>query len=215
MVAWWNDLSFLQQVFGIVAIPSTLILIIQVILFIVGFADHDGNVDVAHHDFQVHDLHPSDPHDLDQTLNHGETEAIKLFTLRSVIAFFSVGGWTGLVLGGMKMPVPAIIILALLAGFGALYFVAWSVKMAFRMQASGNIQLENAVGTVGDVYLTIPASGKGQGKVNVIVQERLCELEATTPVSRDIKTGESIVIIGVSHDGVVVMPHEEEIKEEM
>ena len=37
MIAWWNDLSIVQQVFYLIAIPSTVILLIQTILLLFGF----------------------------------------------------------------------------------------------------------------------------------------------------------------------------------
>lgn len=207
MLAWWNELSNLQQIFGVVAIPATLILIIQLVLMLIGFADQDGDMDASDHDFHVHDLNSGDHDDHGCHVEHGDSHAIKLFTLRSIIAFLAVGGWTGLVLDGLKLPVPATIAIALLAGGCALYGIAWLVNLAFRMQASGNVNYENAVGLIGEVYLRIPALNKGIGKVNIILQERLCEIEASTPFERDIMTGESVVVICASSDGVVVMPH--------
>jgi len=214
LLAWWNELSNLQQIFGVVAIPATLILIIQVILLLIGLADDGGDMDATDNDFHVHDLDSADHDDQGCHVEHGDSHAMKLFTLRSIVAFFAIGGWTGLVLDGLKLPAPATIAIALLAGGCALYAIAWLVNLAFRMQASGNVNYENAVGLIGEVYMRIPASGKGIGKVNVILQERLCEIEASTPCDRDIMTGESVVVISASRDGVEVMPHIRENIEE-
>ena len=59
MFAWWNDLSMVQQVFYIIAIPSTLILLIQTVLLFFGLG-HDSETDVDHdvdtdvdHDFDM------------------------------------------------------------------------------------------------------------------------------------------------------------------
>jgi membrane protein implicated in regulation of membrane protease activity len=128
---------------------------------------------------------------------------LRLFTLRGLIAFFSVGGWTGIFAIDQGAPPPLSIFLAFAAGFAAMYFVAWSVRLILRMQHSGNIRHENAVGKDGEVYLTIPDNGIG--KVNVIVQDRLCEMNATTRAGRDIKTGEKIVVIGVVSGGLLLV----------
>ncbi|MDD4297211.1 MAG: hypothetical protein PHC69_09665 [Ruminiclostridium sp.] len=131
------------------------------------------------------------------------TGTLRLFTLRGLIAFFSVGGWTGIFAIDQGAPPPLSIFLAFAAGFAAMYFVAWSVRLILRMQHSGNIRHENAVGKDGEVYLTIPDNGIG--KVNVIVQDRLCEMNATARAGRDIKTGEKIVVIGVVSGGLLLV----------
>ena len=67
MFAWWSQLGLLEQVLYIIAIPSTLILIIQTVLLLFGLG-HDGDADLDHdldHDFDAnldHDA-PLDVHD--------------------------------------------------------------------------------------------------------------------------------------------------------
>ena len=211
-MTWWNDLTALQQIFAGIAIPATLVMLIQIIMLIVGFSDSGGSdADISSHtDFHVHDLHPADPHDYNGGMDHSDVAAIKLFTIRSIVAFFSVGGWTGVVMISLKLPLPAVIVFSLMAGWAALYFVTWSVRMAFRMQSSGNVLIGNAVGKTGEVYINIPAASKGYGKVNVVVQERFSEFDAQTECGRDIKTGETVVVTGVSKDDVLlVMPQDQ------
>ena len=134
----------------------------------------------------------------------------KPITLRSIVAFFAVGGWTGVVLGGMNLSLPAVVILSIMAGWAALYFVTWSIRIALRLQHIGNIQVSNAIGKVGEVYITVPAENKGRGKVNVVVQERFFEFEATTSAERDLKTGESVFVTGITEDNaLIVIPNDE------
>ena len=228
---WWNELSTLQQIFATIAIPATLVLLIQIVLLIAGFSDgHSGdgdasNSDLNGHDFHGQDLHghdlhaqdlhghdlqSDDSHDHQSGNDHNDYDAIKLFTIRSIVAFLSVGGWTGVVMGGLDLPAPAAIVISFVAGWAALYFVTWSIRMAVRMQSSGNVIMSNAVGKTGEVYITIPAGNKGYGKVNVIVQERLSEFDASTNASRDLKTGETVLVTDILHEDVlVVMPQDE------
>ena len=45
MFEWWNALSTIQQVFYILAIPSTIILVLQTILLLFGIGgDHDADI---------------------------------------------------------------------------------------------------------------------------------------------------------------------------
>ncbi len=227
---WWNELSGLQQLFASFAIPATLVMIIQLILLLFGIGHGDGadgtegHADLHLHDdgangifeghshdgFEGHshdgfDGHSHDGADHHTGEAHDSVDAIRLFTLRSIIAFFAVGGWMGVAAIGWKLPTVLVFILALLAGWIALYFVAWSIRAALRMQQNGNVVLDNAVGKTGEVYIPIPTSKRGFGKVNVIVQDRLCEFDAVTEAQRELKTGESITVTGVISENVLLV----------
>ncbi|NLW02228.1 MAG: hypothetical protein GX027_03060 [Clostridiaceae bacterium] len=221
MVNWWNGLNLLQQVFTCFAIPATLVLIIQIILFIIGLSGGDGDTDVSHGEIDGDGLDLGDSADgdtagiseaadVDDSAIIYDSAEVKLLTLRSIVAFFAVGGWTGVVLGGMNLSLPAVVILSIMAGWAALYFVTWSIRIALRLQHIGNIQVSNAIGKVGEVYITVPAENKGRGKVNVVVQERFFEFEATTSAERDLKTGESVFVTGITEDNaLIVIPNDE------
>ena len=210
MVNWWNELSSLQQMFTYFAIPATLILIVQIILFIIGLSGGEGDADVSHSDIDSDGLGADDSEPGGDITESSDLAEVRLLTFRSIVAFFAVGGWTGVVLGGLDLSLPAVVLISLLAGWAALYFVTWSIRMALRLQHSGNIQIANAIGKVGEVYITIPAANKGYGKVNVIVQERFCEFEAATSADRDLKTGESVFVTGITEDNVLtVIPNDE------
>lgn len=168
-----------------------------------GIADHDalGGHDIADtHDF-IGDHDAADSHEHGDH-GHGagdKADTLRLFTLRGIVAFLSIGGWAGVVAIDLRLPDILAIILALATGWLALWSVAWVIRAFVRMQSSGNIKKENAVGLEGDVYLTIPVNGRG--KVNVIVQERLCEMDAVSKADRPIKTGEKIKVIGITKEG--------------
>ena len=74
-----------------------------------------------------------------------------------------------------------------------------------RLQSSGNLDIRNAIGKVGQVYLTIPADGKSAGKVNLTVQEQFKEFSAMTTANEPIKTGEYVRVVSVSDTGVLMV----------
>lgn len=225
---WWNELTGLQQFFASVAIPATLVMVVQLVLLIFGLAHGDGadGADV-HADLHIHDgghdICEGHSHDVSGHM-HGSTDhhsadvhedmnGLKLLTLRGAIAFLSIGGWMGIAAVSWGMPVPAVFILAFGAGFLALYFVAWTLRAALRLQQSGNVVPENAIGREGAVYLPIPAAKAGKGKVSVIVQERLCEFDAVTDAQRILKTGESIIVTGVKTEGELIVEPKDNTRE--
>lgn len=212
MFAWWEGLTLLQQIFYLIAIPATLVLIIQTIMLLFGLG-HSGDTDMDH-DFD-HDLdhdaaggpcdsdHAFDPdHDHDTGADH--EAGLRLITVRGIVAFLAVSGWVGIALLELKLSSLIAVPLAILAGFSAMFLVAAVMLWVSRMQQSGNLDLHNAIGLTGDVYVPIPKGGKG--KVTLVVQERFLELDASCD-SQDLHTGDRIRVIGVTpYDTLLVVP---------
>ena len=67
-----------------------------------------------------------------------------------------------------------------------------------RLQYNGTLDVRNAVGLSGTVYLTIPPARSETGKVTLLLQERLTQIDAVTDCETPIKTGAEVVVVGVS-----------------
>ncbi|HBR03308.1 MAG TPA: hypothetical protein DD738_11930, partial [Ruminiclostridium sp.] len=123
---WWNELTQLQRFFAMAAIPATAIMLIQFLLLILGFSHDDGDLDFDG-DTELQDAFDSDLDDLSDGSDgglHESADALRLFSLRSIIAFLSVGGWMGVAAAGWNLSMPIVFLLAITAGWLALYFVA-------------------------------------------------------------------------------------------
>ena len=80
---WWEGLTLLQQCFAVVAIPATVILLLQTVLLLFGMGGHDadhGEVDTDH-DFD-HDMDHELDHDTKQDFDH---DAASWRCLRSAV----------------------------------------------------------------------------------------------------------------------------------
>ncbi len=217
MLEWWYSLTFVQQVFACIAIAATVVLVIQTILLLFGMgfdADTDG-VEMDSSDGVDFDI-DGDP-DLPEAHLEGETafhdmdahEGLRLFTVRGIVAFFAVGGWTGLLLSKYMNNLLAVL-LAFVAGNIALVGIALLMKVFYQLQDKGNLEPANAVGKVAKVYLTIPPAGSGQGKITVMLQERLVELDAAGTTKKPIPTGAIVRICDlIDEDTVLVEPVEQ------
>lgn len=211
MIQWWQSLTTAQEIFAYVAIPATLILILQTLLLLLGLGDHDGDTDLSGHDHDVFAGHDS-PADMDHAdlphdgifghdhpddVFHGDS-GLRLFTFRGIIAFFAVMGWTGLSLLGKGVYTSLSVTLALLAGLAAMVLVALAMRWFYRAQNSGNIDIRNAIGASGTVYITIPPARQEQGKVNLVLQGQYTELSAVTDNETPLTTGTEVTVVGIS-----------------
>jgi len=164
-------------------------LLLQLVFSLAG-ADHGAS----------HELH--DGHDT----HHGE--GLHLFSVRALsagLAFFGFGGLVGLRFGGVGALVA--FPMAVVLGIAALVGVSWATRAMLRLEDDGTLDIQNAVGTSGDVYLSIPAHRAGAGKVHLTVQNRLVELQAVTSHHAAIPTGSRILIVDVvGPDTVDVVP---------
>ncbi len=192
MVNWWSSLDFLEQVFAVIAAPSILILTIQTIglIFGLGGSDSDSDFDV--------------PDDVGGHTDHLDA-GLKLFSVRGILAFTSTFGLSGLIISQSGMPKLITLILSTLLGFIALIAIAYLIKWLISLQHSGNLQIKRALGETAEVYLTIPASNKGKGKVNLIIQERLTEFSAVTNDLEAIPTGASVRVTDILENNILVV----------
>lgn len=204
MSDWWNELGVLKQIFYTVAVPATLILIIQSIMSLIGLGDMDADVGDAHDMgtgiFGDHDGVDSNVLDTDHEIDG----AFKFFTIRGIIAFFSIFGWTGAVFANRVHPAMAVFI-AFIAGEIAMVVIGYLFYGMTRLQSSGNIQYNNCIGKSGEVYLTIPPTKQGRGKITLTVQERLIEVNAMTESTQPIKSGELVKVITMLPDHTAIV----------
>jgi hypothetical protein len=163
--------------------------------------DVDAGVDVPHlgvdHDVDQVSIKDGDL-DFDKhpdLITHSDTWFVGIVTFRSLVAAVTVFGLTGL--AAMKnMPPEKAIALASLAGIGMLYLVGWSFKQLYKLQSDGTVNIEDAIGCPGTVYLAIPGQHEGAGKVTVKVAERTMEYRAMTN-GDSLKTGTPVVVSAV------------------
>ena len=211
MSNWWDSLSLVSQIFALIAIPTTGMLFIQTVLMLIGIgmdsgADFDGDVDV--------DVDVDGDLDTDGVFGDGEVDAdidptgldsLRVFTVRGIIAFLVVFGWTGFMLDRADVYLGIVIPVAAIAGFVMMYILAVLMRAVMKLRNDGNLDNKNALGTSGRVYLTVPAERKGEGKVNVLLQGSYVEREAVTDENEPIPTGAEIVVVGVSGQTTLVV----------
>jgi membrane protein implicated in regulation of membrane protease activity len=170
------------------AIGGTL-LVAQFLLLMFGFG---GDSDVEHGH-----LDSSQP-------GHDQAAFLKLFSLQTASTFLTFFGLCGL--GTMRLgwsPL-TVAVVASAAGVAALWFVGKLMQGLARLQSQGNVDLGNAIGRTGSVYLRIPPAGGGPGRVLMQVQGRTVECAAISG-SGEIATGAQVRVVARTDDDVLVV----------
>lgn len=195
MIEWWNNMDLVGQIFALIAVPSTLVLVVQTILLLVGIGGDDLDADGV-------DITGNG---IGDTPGDGGADGLALFSLRGIMAMAAVGGWSGLVMYEAGINLTVTVVLAAAFGFMALVGIAYLMKLAARLQQDGTLDLGYAIGKVGTVYIPIPAEMKGSGKISLTMQERFIEVDAMTTCGRKLTTGESVRVTATNENGMVVV----------
>lgn len=160
MTAAWTDLLTGSQMYWAISVFAS---VLQVFLLIGAFIGHASDFD-----------HGTDAHD--GTADGG----VKILSLRVLVAFFVGFGWAGVLAQRKGLPpVPA---LAIAVGSGAVFMMLMFITMRvlLSMRDDGTLRYENAIGTRGQVYVTIPAARAGAGQIEIMLQGRLITAGAVT-----------------------------------
>lgn len=136
-------------------------------------------------------------------LHHGAHETssgLQLFSVRTLtaaIAFFGLGGLGARSLGATTL---LTIIAAVLLGAMGMFGVAVSMRAMLGLQRDATLDIRNAMGQFGTVYVPVPGSLGGVGKVTLAVQGRTVEYQAVTLEGSLLPTGAPVVVVGIRDD---------------
>jgi membrane protein implicated in regulation of membrane protease activity len=205
----------LDTIFLIAVVVGGTVLMCQFILTLVGIgddgsaADHgmgdgadagfDGGVDdlTGDHDTSLANTAGSEFHHTDSSWLFG---VISFRTLVAATAFFGAAGKAAL--SADTSPGTSFVI-ATLVGLSAMFGMYWLMQLISRLNSSGNEKIVNSLGRRATVYVPIPASRSGLGKVQLSMQRRIVEYQAVTDETEPLKTGEAVEVTGVTGSDTV------------
>ena len=182
ILEWWNELILARQILLLIVIPASVVLLIQTIMLLVGL---DDDVDV----------------EVDAVADDG----LALFSVRGVVSMLCITGWAGFALLGTSLPEWVSILISVVLGIATLVGMAFLMRGIQKLQSSGNIEISNAIGKVGQVYIPIPANASAAGKINITVQEKYSEFSAITMGEETLTTGMYVRVVAVDDAGTLVV----------
>lgn len=165
--AWWSALATPDKVFWAIALVTSVILAIQILMTLFGF---DGDADM---DFDT-DL------DVGMDADAGHGDGVGLLSVRTITAFFTGFGWGGILALDADFSTLGALVVGTLTGGAMMGIVFGMLRALYSMSYSGTLNYRNAIGAYGNVYLPIPPDMQGTGQVEVPVQGRLKTMQAMT-----------------------------------
>ena len=183
MITWWTSLSTAMQVLWAITLSASLIFVIQTVMTFLGLVDLDADFDLDTSDGSF---------DADPSMN--------LLTFRNLVNFCLGFGWTAVLMHEKIQSNALLIIVSVIVGILLVTVVMWIFKWLSGMQQTGNIDVhKSAVGCEGKVYLAIPGERKGEGKVQITINNAVREYDAVTD-GETIPTGRAIKVTEVIND---------------
>jgi hypothetical protein len=182
---WFTKLEWFEQTFWIVALVGSLFFLIMLVATFIG-GDVDADVDVET-DFDV------------------DGGGFHFFTIKNLIAFFTIFGWAGISCIDAGLGKYATIGIASLCGLVMMTIMATLFYFVSKLNDSGTLDYNNAIGAIGEVYLTVGKERSSIGKVSVRIQGSLREMEALTDGKVDLSTGAVVTVKEVTTNGILII----------
>ncbi len=185
----WSELGIFEQIFWLIAIPSTVVFLVLLGMTIFGGDVSDTDIDT----------------NIDAHIADGDSIPFQFLSLKNIVAFFAVFGWSGIGFINAGMAAWLVIILAAICGLLMMLAMAALFYFMSKLAENGTLKMKNAVGKLGEVYLVIPANRGGMGKVQLNVQGSLRTLDALTDENSAIPTNSIIEVLDVIDEQILLV----------
>lgn len=182
---WFSALEFFPKIYWSIALLGSFIFIIIMILTFLG-GETDGL-------------------DTDTEIETDTGIGFQFITFKNLIGFFTLFGWSGIACIDAGFSNILTIIISFICGLIMMTIMATMFYYMRKLNDSGTLIFKNAIGAVGEVYLTIGANRSSIGKVHVKIQGALRELEALTDDDVTLKSSAVIKVKDVTSNGILIV----------
>ena len=181
-----ESLDPLLKTFWFVAIPTTLIFLIQTIMTFIGVDSSDG-------------LHA----DFDGT-SDGADAPFQLFSLRNLINFLLGFSWTGISFYTTIQNSLTLVFVSLIVGllFVLLFFMI--IKQVQKLAEDNSFKIENTLHKTAEVYLSIPEKKSGKGKIMISINGAFHELDAMTEHHK-IPSNSMVKVVKIENNNMLIV----------
>jgi hypothetical protein len=184
--SWWGSLTILLKVYWALAIPFTIFFLLQMIMSFFAGGDHPDM-------------------DVDQDIETDHGVSFQFLTLKNMVGFFTIFSWTGIAFTTAGYGQGLSLTFATLAGLAMMTLMASVFYFMSKLNSSGTMKFSEAVGKVGEVYLSIPSRRGSSGKIQLVVGGLLRTLDAVTDDEENIPTGKQARVAQVLDNNTLLV----------
>jgi hypothetical protein len=164
MQEWWAGLAGVTQFFYGMAAFFSVFFLWQIIAAFLGLDGDDADFDSdAGADFSDMDA----PDDVDHSDVIESSQAFKILSLRSIITFFTLFSWVSALYTADGVSLARAVGVASIWGLAGMIAIAAIFYFMGKLTETGTKDLASCKGSIGTVYLDIPAGGFGEIKITV------------------------------------------------
>lgn len=183
---FFDNMEPLLRAFWFIALPASLIFLVQTVMTFSGTDAHDG-IDA----------------DFNGDLADGHAP-FQLFSLRNLVNFLLGAGWGGISFYNTISNKTILIVVAVLIGVAFVAAFFFIIRQVQRFGEDNSFNIDNALNQTGTVYIPIPENKTGTGKVQVSVRGSVHELTAITHHER-IATGTLVKVVKIENSNLVLV----------
>jgi hypothetical protein len=183
---FFDAMDPLLKTFWFLAIPVSIVFIIQTIMTFTGMDSHDGSTA-----------------DFDSNLT-GTEAPFQLFSLRNMINFLLGVSWTGISFYSTISSPILLIVLSLLVGivFVLLFFLV--IRQLRKLAEDNSFHMNETLNKTAEVYTPIPENMNGKGKILISVRGSVHELDAMTHGER-IPSSQVVKVVSIENNDILIV----------
>ncbi|MEM1329900.1 MAG: hypothetical protein AAGG07_04995 [Planctomycetota bacterium] len=130
----------------------------------------------------------------------------RVFSLQTIAAFAMGSGWIGLgAYQFLELSFTGSVVVSAIGGFVIAWVLTAITRAALKLQSSGNIALDSTIGHIGTVYVQVPPSGEGAGRVTLVVDRRQREFNAVQRGDEPIASKRSVRVVEIEKQSNTVV----------
>jgi len=181
-----DGLDTLLKTYWYIALPASLVFIVQTIMTFIGADASDGLEADFDGDFS------------------GTEGPSQVFSFRNLINFLLGVSWSGITLWDSIDNKNILMVVSFLVGIGFVMVFFLIIKQIVKLAEDNSFKIASTINKTGEVYLKIPGDKSGMGKVSISIKGSYKTLNAITE-GVEIPTGAIVTVVSVQDNNILIV----------